>query len=168
RYIRETLEMTKPASPKYVFARLKEKVENTLQMMAGELDPQRFYVQMHFDADADFVKMDPDQIRQVLYNLLKNSIYEMPDGGIVTISGRRHEEEIHLDVRDYGRGVPPDVVDQIFEPFFTTKATGSGIGLSLSSQIMKNHGGRLDYVHHDGPGATFRLVFPIPNLGGEL
>ncbi len=165
RIVTESLDFTRPWKSLFVLTSLSEKVHLTLKMMAGELDPEQYYVQTYFDPDAEWVRMDTDQIGQVLYNILKNAVYAMPGGGVIVITTKRDADSIHLDIRDYGKGVPQEIGEKIFDPFFTTKASGSGIGLSVSRQIMQQHGGRLSRISIDGPGAMFRLTFPLP--GGE-
>jgi two-component system nitrogen regulation sensor histidine kinase NtrY len=110
---------------------------------------------------------DPAQIEQVMVNLLKNGFEAVTDSAEKKIVISLHYSELSqlvIDIADSGQGVEPYVQASIFIPFFTTKKAGSGIGLSLSKQVMVNHGGDLIYVDKSAQqqgltGACFRLVF---------
>lgn len=106
--------------------------------------------------------VDEKQITQVLINLVKNaahSLEETENGDIhVTASIDRNDRK-YIEVKDNGPGIPEDLVDEIFVPFFTTKDKGSGIGLSLSKQIMQRHGGSLKLHSEPGRETTFTLLF---------
>ena len=97
---------------------------------------------------------------QVILNLVKNAIEALEETGSprIRLKGRLDLGRTILSVSDNGPGVPEDVRDQIFIPFFTTKRSGSGIGLSLSRQIMTAHGGGIS-LDSDGNGTTVRLTF---------
>jgi len=107
------------------------------------------------------VRADADQIEMVLINLLKNAVESLENTPDPTI----HLEAITdgprviISVSDNGPGIEPEALEQIFIPFYTTKKTGSGIGLSLSRQIMQLHGGQLTATSTPGEGSTFNLVF---------
>ena len=109
---------------------------------------------------------DIAQIEQVLVNLIKNSLEVMDKSGSAKISisvDYNELSQLFIDIEDSGPDILPHVLEQIFVPFFTTKQKGSGIGLSLSKQIMINHGGDLTYVEHAEnkklEGAHFRLTY---------
>ena len=107
------------------------------------------------------VSADRELVDQVLINLLKNAIdavAESPAPRVTLRAGMDFGRTV-IDVRDNGEGIPESVRDQIFIPFFTTKRDGSGIGLSLSRQIMSAHGGEL-VAESDETGTRFRLIFP--------
>ena len=107
-----------------------------------------------------------DQIKQVILNLCINAIESMPDGGDLTIQSLFVPElnEVHLNVRDTGAGLPADVQSKIFEPFFTTKEGGTGLGLAVSYEIAQNHGGSIEAQNNGSdPGATFTLSLPCPD-----
>ncbi len=101
---------------------------------------------------------DPRLLRQVVVNLVRNGIEAMPHGGSLTLSARRAGAFAVLEVADTGAGVPPEYLDEIFEPFFTTRPQGTGLGLSVATRIVREHGGRLE-VRNDG-GAVFTVWLP--------
>ncbi len=110
------------------------------------------------------LKADREQIEQVLINLLKNSIWAVSNVLAKTISLKAFVSEnknIQIEIKDNGSGLDDELLNKIFIPFFTTRAEGSGIGLSLSRQIMMMHGGRISAQSNADGGASFVLTFGI-------
>lgn len=103
---------------------------------------------------------DKEQIEQVLINLIKNA-RENEATQITLSAGITSGNHIFMRVADNGTGIEPEVQEHIFIPFFTTKATGSGIGLTISRQIMHQHHGSIEVQSDEGMGCTFTLLFPI-------
>jgi signal transduction histidine kinase len=114
------------------------------------------------------VMADRVQVQQVLMNLMLNAIDAMKDrGGDLTITSQMSEEnELLIEVRDTGVGLPAENPDQIFESFVTTKPQGTGMALAIARSIVESHGGRLWAIANTGPGATF--LFTLLNEAGEL
>lgn len=105
------------------------------------------------------VKADRDKLKQVLINLLSNSVQEMPEGGELIIDGGESDRHITISVTDTGGGIPADKREKIFEPFYTLKKTGTGLGLPLCKKIMTAHGGDI-VVGEAERGAVFTLILP--------
>jgi PAS domain S-box-containing protein len=104
----------------------------------------------------------PAELREVLVNLVFNAVDAMPEGGTIRITVQRHDDEVWLQVRDTGTGMPEAVRRRIFEPFFTTKGTrGAGLGLSMSYAIVTRLGGRLEVESAPGAGTTFTIALPF-------
>lgn len=123
------------------------------------------------ETGADF---DPDQITQVLTNLVSNAIAAMPDGGTLRIESGGDEREVFFKVVDTGVGIPPANRKKIFEPFFTTKKMnrGTGLGLAVTYGIIKMHRGRIEVESNDDPaagptGSTFTVRLPRVHPGEE-
>ena len=113
-----------------------------------------------------FIANDPDlmiyadegQISQILINLVKNAV--QADASEITITGSMgKEDEVILNVANNGQPISPESQEQIFVPFFTTKKKGSGIGLSISRQIMRNHNGTIELIRSDSAATVFTLIF---------
>lgn len=117
----------------------------------------------HYSDEPRHVLGSPNQIKQIVLNLISNAQQAMPDGGTVTVNVRRREEEIVVEVTDTGPGIAPNVLPRIFEPFFTTKRDlgGTGLGLAVSHGIAEMHGGTLTAESEPGSGATLRLALPL-------
>jgi len=107
------------------------------------------------------VRVDRDQLTQVVVNLVKNAEEAMPGGGRIVVRTRRAGGAAHLEVEDTGPGVPAEDRLKILEPYFTTKAGGTGLGLAIASRICQEHGGALEVDGAPGQGALFRVVLPL-------
>jgi signal transduction histidine kinase len=114
----------------------------------------------------------PQDIGRVILNLINNAFYSVNEKQktnidnyepTVTVSTKKNGNKVLLSVKDNGTGVPQKALDKIFQPFFTTKPTGqgTGLGLSLSYDIIKAHGGELKVETKEGQGATFIIEMPI-------
>jgi signal transduction histidine kinase len=133
-------------------------------------------LQTNFDATTGKINVIPQDIGRVLLNLYNNAFYAAslpPKGGVanpqikheptVWVSTKKMGDTILISVRDNGPGIPEKILDKIFQPFFTTKPTGqgTGLGLSLSYDIIKAHGGELKVNTREGEGAEFTIILPI-------
>lgn len=108
------------------------------------------------------LRVDPQQMVQVLQNLITNAVQAMPAGGTLTVSGARGEKgTVRLEVADTGRGIAPEEMRKIFQPLFTTKAKGIGLGLVLCKNLTEANGGRIEVTSVPGTGATFHVVVPV-------
>jgi signal transduction histidine kinase len=128
----------------------------------------------NFDESIGQVNIVPQEIGRVILNLINNAFYavdEKKKSGIgnykptVSVSTKKANNEVEIKVSDNGNGIPHKVLDKIFQPFFTTKPTGqgTGLGLSLSYDIVKTHGGRLTVKSGEGEGTEFTILLPTPN-----
>jgi len=117
---------------------------------------------IQFEIIHDFtILADPDQIEQVLINIIKNAVEatEMTQNPMISIRAYIDHQKKTIEVSDNGIGVLTEDIEKIFVPFYTSKPTGSGIGLSLSRQIMQMHGGSLEYLPNKPFGSRFVLIF---------
>jgi two-component system, NtrC family, sensor kinase len=103
------------------------------------------------------------RLQQVFLNLFMNARDAMPSGGMLEVRTGAHNGSVEVEVSDTGSGIPPENLNRIFDPFFTTKATGrgTGLGLSVSYGIIKEHAGKVDVRSTPGKGTSFRLEFPV-------
>ena len=107
---------------------------------------------------------DPEQIHQVLVNLLLNGLEAMPDGGRLDLAIQRPTEDAticRISVADSGAGIPAEILERVFEPFVTSKESGTGLGLAISRRIVEEHGGTLRAMNRDVGGALFILELPL-------
>jgi signal transduction histidine kinase len=140
---------------------LNELVEQTLDMMESEIDSTRISVIKNPSPDLSPVMANPDLIRQALLNIFRNAIWAMPRGGILSVSIRQKEKLAKIEIKDTGFGISPEHRGSIFEAFFTTKPDACGLGLTVSSEIIKNHGGKIGVDSVEGKGATFYVELPV-------
>jgi signal transduction histidine kinase len=160
--VRALLEFSRERSFKRKKVKLVDLVENTIKLIKGEIPT---HVQLRVEIPADIQgEMDPRRIEQVLINLILNGIQAMEAGGILSIRACANEKEagFYFEVSDTGKGIPPQDLGKIFDPFFTTKdvGKGSGLGLSVSHGIIKQHGGRIEVKSEVGQGSTFTVFLP--------
>lgn len=102
------------------------------------------------------------ELRDVFVNLILNSLHAMPEGGRITLHTRQEENEIVIDVRDTGGGMPEEVRNRVFEPLFSTKGEqGNGMGLAVAAGTMREHLGSISGASTPGAGTTFTLRFPL-------
>ena len=161
RLVGEFLSFAKPRQPERTPTDLSELVESVVTFTSKEADNNGVRLVTRLDERLQAVSLDREQIRQVLLNLIINAIHAMPEGGTVEIGTSLGSESVELWVRDHGVGIEPGTRDKIFDPFFTTKQQGSGLGLSIAYQIVKQHGGEIELRDVDGPGALFVIRLPI-------
>ncbi len=125
-------------------------------------------IQFEYDHTFDYyVNCNGLRIKQVLINLIKNSIEAMEQSGVggdIYINLTQKENDYLITVRDNGPGINAQVLSEIFNPFFTTKRKGTGLGLSISNQLMNEHGGKILVDSELGAGTTFTLLLPMYDL----
>jgi len=125
-----------------------------------------------YDESIGLLKIIPQDIGRVVLNLITNAFYvvnekkKLNTAGyepVVSVSTKKADDHIEIKVADNGNGIPQTVLDKIFQPFFTTKPTGqgTGLGLSLSYDIVKAHGGKLKVETREEEGSTFTIVLPV-------
>jgi signal transduction histidine kinase len=103
---------------------------------------------------------DENQIKQVLINMIKNSIESMPNGGNIFVSIKEKNGEVFLSILDEGDGIPENSLQKVGEPFFTTKTSGTGLGLSVCFRIIEKHGGKVFITSELKKGTKIVCIFP--------
>jgi signal transduction histidine kinase len=106
------------------------------------------------------LRCDREQLTQVVLNLALNAAQAMENGGEATLAAREENGWTVIEVRDEGKGVPPEMLERIFDPFFTTKDGGTGLGLAVVHQIVTQHGGKVEARMNAGAGMTFAVRLP--------
>jgi signal transduction histidine kinase len=107
------------------------------------------------------VALHPHSFRRVLVNLVHNAVDAMPQGGTLTLQGRRQAATVSLAVQDTGSGIPPEHLTQIFEPLHTTKPGGTGLGLYIVQEVVAAHGGQVAVQSTVGAGTIFTILLPL-------
>jgi len=137
-------------------------IQKILTLLKGELEILNIKLEANFADGLPKVLIGEDEIKQVFLNLIQNAIQAMPNGGYLKIDGFYDQGAIMIQVKDNGTGIPSKIQENIFQPLFTTKEDGSGLGLALSSQIIKAHSGSIK-VEESEPnnGTTFSICLPV-------
>lgn len=131
--------------------------------------PPQVRVERGLDCEAPEVLVDPDQMGQIVVNLVTNAVQAL-DGreGVLSFSSRVRAGRVCIDVRDTGPGIAPEHLDKIFEPLFTTKARGIGLGLWISRSLARANEGELTATNHPDGGAIFTLELPVASPVASL
>ena len=135
-------------------------VEEVMGFSHEEIERAGLTVELDIAATPLPISADEGQLRQVFLNLVRNAREAMAAGGFLRVKTSSAGSQVEVAFTDTGSGMTPEVKEKLFEPFFTTKQGGTGLGLSLSRQIVEAHGGRIDVESEVGHGTTFRLSFP--------
>jgi signal transduction histidine kinase len=136
----------------------------TLKLLEQRLASYNVSVELIRKKTLPEVMTDPEQLKEVLVNLMINACEAMNDSqGMIIISEDIMPEQhcVVINVWDNGSGIPRSVREKIFQPFFTTKEEGTGLGLSIAERIITEHGGKLEVESYEGRGTTFMITLPL-------
>jgi len=161
--VKNLLDFSKPKEAHPREADINTVIQKTLMLVQNMIDVSGIETSLQLHTDLPHVFVDEHQIEQVLVNLITNAVQAMSEGGWLVISSRSHNhgESVEIGVCDTGKGIPPEFVPHIFDPFFSTKGDGgTGLGLSVSYGIIKNHGGEIRVESKVGVGTTFTVELP--------
>lgn len=161
RFLKNTMAFAKPMVPNFKPKDPNKLIQQTFMMMDQELEHSGVEIALKLMDNPPLVELDKDQVRQVLLNIFRNGLEAMPEGGCLTVSTRSENGMFIISVADTGVGIEQADMEQLFTAFFTTKSTGSGLGLSISRQIIKNHGGTIGFSSRKGEGTVFHITLPI-------
>lgn len=154
------LQLTKNPKPTYESIDLNQSVNDLLTMISAELKQKSIGVELSLHSPAPIAWADPGQVRQALINIVRNGEEAMPEGGTLRIQTRQEPHHCLVHISDTGPGVPEEVQHRVFEPFYTTKSNGTGLGLSLTEQMIKEHGGQIHLQSTPPTGTTVSIQLP--------
>ena len=163
--VQNFLEFSRPPKLKMQKISPSDVVDMALQLLRHRFDSYRVKVGVERERRLANVEADPEQLKEVLINLLVNGCEAVGDGGSIVISESEGVAEplgqvVVIRVSDNGPGIPKSIQDKVFQPFFSTKEEGTGLGLSLAHRIVKEHGGWLSLKSKEGEGTTFAITLP--------
>lgn len=178
--IKQFLDFARPRPPSLEPVEIEKILEETITLLRYEIETPGIQLVRHYTSGLPPVPMDSEQMKQVLLNLMLNSIQAMESGGVLTLCtslqtalpGKTGESWIEAAVTDTGKGISAEIRERIFEPFFSTKEEGVGLGLPIAERIIEEHGGEIGVKSDPGKGTTFRIRLPLvkrvkPEAGGE-
>jgi signal transduction histidine kinase len=154
-----------PRPPRLRSVQLEPVLDTVLGLASHGVRGKRVRFEKKIEAGLMPVECDPEQLEQVLLNLMINAIDASPDGGTVTLSAAAEDSKVAIGVMDHGHGVAPAHIDRLFDPFFTTKEHGTGLGLPVAHQIVRQMGGSLLAETNADQGMTFSVVVPAKGQG---
>jgi signal transduction histidine kinase len=164
--VTELLDFARPSQPKLNSEDLNQVVEKMAMLVDTESHKKNIKILKDLYASLPSVTLDKEQIKQVLLNILLNAVDATPENGTISVSTRPVTRNGYLDcvqvvIADTGKGIPAEDLEKVFTPFYTTKHTGSGLGLSISHQIIQEHQGNIEVESKLNQGTTFRIILPV-------
>lgn len=183
--VEQLLNFARPSLPSFRKTDICEILENTLFLLKSKTTEQNIEVKKEIEKLPLMIMADGDQLKQVLLNIIINSLQAMGEKGILTVSARiRRATEaaaaaargeglvrrlhrlwaqdcVLIEISDTGKGIDPKDLPHLFDPFFTTKESGAGLGLAIAHSIIKEHGGIIDVKSMVGEGTTFSITMPM-------
>jgi signal transduction histidine kinase len=153
--IQNFLDYAKPVPANKSKCEIKSAWNEAVSLLSGDLKNIR--LQFKQDNDNLFAYVDPQHLKQVFLNLIKNSTEAMPNGGTIFVNIFSQSEKIKILYSDSGQGIPSDQAEKIFEPFFTTREKGTGLGLAIVKNLVTENGGTIRYVTSEEAGARFEI-----------
>ena len=164
--VTELLDFARPSDPKLAMENINLILDGMILLVSTEMNKKQITHVKSYDSNLPSVETDREQIKQVFLNILLNAIEATPQRGEITIKTRSFmkpggEPYVQIEFTDTGCGISADHLEEIFNPFFTTKTTGSGLGLSISNQIVRDHRGYIDVESQLNKGSSFFVNLPV-------
>jgi two-component system, sporulation sensor kinase E len=147
---------------------INEFIKELADFVSFELKEARIECVLNLDENLSPVYFDAAHMKQALLNLIENAVAAMSGGGVLTITTEDAEGEIRITVADTGKGISEEDFPKIFEPYFTTKETGTGLGLTVVFEVIKEHRGEVNVVSREGEGTVFTITLPKPQSERRL
>jgi nitrogen fixation/metabolism regulation signal transduction histidine kinase len=160
-FVEEYRRLTKLPAPRPELINIKQFLQECLQLMKVDADKRNIQIDIEVQQSSLAIKADRKMMEQSLINLMSNAFYAMEnsEAPVLKLKGSYKEEYTEISVSDNGKGIEEEILPSIFIPFFSTRKNGSGIGLTLIKNIMKQHQGSVQVESKVGVGTTFRLRF---------
>jgi signal transduction histidine kinase len=157
------LDFARPRLPRMQTIEPFEVVQSVATLAQHAASEHGVSLQVQGEGPMGEIECDPEQIKQLLLNLILNAIQATQGKGVVTISTFAADDKLCVEIADAGTGIAPEDRDHIFDPFFTTRKDGTGLGLAIASNIAVQHGGSLTCRPNDFQGTIFRVELPAPS-----
>jgi signal transduction histidine kinase len=170
RVVSSFLDFARPSKGDPMPTDVNSAIQRTMQLLAPECNDADVKWSMSLEDSTPPVRIDVEQLRQVLINLVQNAIQAMGSGGELYITTAVREKQdvfgavrrwVEIRVSDTGPGIPKRVLSHLFVPFVTTKDRGTGLGLAISHRLVTAAGGHIDVRTHEGVGSTFVIELPV-------
>ncbi len=164
--VSQFLDYARPFQPRLRETDLNEVVRRTLRLIEVETRG-RARIETELNDELPEIRADSAQLKQVVLNLVLNAVDASDEEQPVRVRTSWSEDEVRLEVKDEGRGIPPAELSQVFIPFFTTKDSGTGLGLAVCQRIVTAHGGEIRVSSTPGEGARFSITLPVAGPDGR-
>jgi two-component system, NtrC family, sensor histidine kinase HydH len=161
RLLTSFLEFARPRQPDLQRVEVGEVLDSVILLVRHAGDTSPLELRKQIEPGLPMLECDPEQLKQVLLNLVTNASQAMPQGGTVLLEAHHSGTSINIDVHDQGGGIDQENPERIFDPFFTTKESGTGLGLSVAHQIVSQHAGTMTILRNTSHGVTVRVSLPL-------
>jgi signal transduction histidine kinase len=164
--VQNFLEFSRPPRLKLQSVSPSDVVDQAIQLLQHRLESYEVFIKIQRKEHLPLIQADPEQLKEVLINIIINACEAMGQGGSIviyeeTVIEREKFRSAVIRISDNGPGIPDAIQSKIMEPFFTTKEEGTGLGLSIANRIIQEHGGKLGIKSKEGNGSTFIITLPI-------
>lgn len=166
--VKDFLKLTQPVDPRFVSMGSEALLQEIVDLLRPKLERSSIKLKLDSTTNEQF-EGDPQQLKQVVLNLVQNAAESIGENGQITLRSRRDRlvlngektDAVVIEVEDNGAGIPVEVQERLFDPFFSTKENGTGLGLAIAARIVDKHEGALVFETQQGHGTTFGVVLPI-------
>ena len=170
--VQNFLEFSRPPKLKLQLVSPSDVVDQAIQLLQHRLESYEVFIKIQRKEPLPLVQLDPEQLKEVLINIIINACEAMGQGGSIVIYEeavieREKFRSAVIRISDNGPGIPDALQSKIMEPFFTTKEDGTGLGLSIANRIVQEHGGRLDIQSKEGSGSMFIITLQMEESDRE-
>ena len=170
--LKKFFNFAKPSKPKQEFQNIEMIIDGVYLLLASRLRKKNILFKTDFAESIPQVYIDSSQIEQVILNVFLNAVEAITSGGEIHVKisiakNTKLKEDsalsdaVCIGVSDNGIGIPDEKLEKVFNPFFTTKSDGVGLGLSISSRLLEENGGKIELESEEGAGTTFKIYLPI-------
>jgi signal transduction histidine kinase len=159
-FLGDLRDFLRPAPPCKREIDLNQVIQDVQGLMADAAREKGINLEDRLDRRLPKVEADPNQLEQVLVNLVNNALEATAENGRIVLSSGCRDEQVWFSVHDTGKGMATEVLDKIFHPFFTTKDKGTGLGLAVIHKIITDHHGTVTVESAAGEGSTFTVRLP--------
>ena len=161
RLLTNLLDFARPRQPEFRAVDLSRLIDSIFALVGPNAQLQHVALKKTVLHAPAALESDPEQLKQVLLNLVINAVQAMPNGGELEVGIDQRDGEAIISVKDQGTGITEENMDRIFDPFFTTKEAGTGLGLSVAHQVISQHGGHIEAERNPDSGMTFSISLPV-------
>ncbi len=159
--IQQFLGAIRPARLETSLEEINVLVRECVEFLKPEIEDRNILVELELRPDLPLLQVDRTQMKQAVYNVIKNAFQAMKTGGILRISTDHDDHIVSVTFADTGGGISQENMSKMFEPYFTTKAGGSGLGLLIVRRIVRAHGGEIELMSNEGQGLTLTIRLPL-------
>jgi two-component system sensor histidine kinase HydH len=160
-FLGELRDFLQPGRPHKQQVNLNDLILEVKALMSQAAEEKGLSLEERLDPNLPWLPADPNQLNQVLVNLIKNAMEATEIGDRIILASGTQNKQVWFSIQDTGKGMKPEVQEKVFHPFFTTKEKGTGLGLAVIHKIITDHEGIIELETAPGAGATFTIRLPV-------